>query len=417
MKATISGIRGVVGEDIGPREVARFCAGFAGMLQGGSCVLGRDTRPSGGAFGGAAAAGLAAGGVDVADMGMVPTPVVYREARRYGAGVVVTSSHNPLSWNGLKFVAEGRGVGTAELRRIMDGWHYAAPPYGSRREAGHTYVEDAAGVIGSADGVSVLVDAGGGAATYAAPRLLRRTGCRVDTIHNETPRPDPTAGGLDALAAGSSGYDMGVAFDMDGDRMVLAMDGVVQPPDATLGLGVAAAMRRGHRNFVFSADTSVLVERYVTKRGGTVIRCPVGEANVTRTMAECGAPAGGEGSSGGFILGEFNWCRDGMLAAGLAASLVREGGAREALDETTGSVIMRQKIPGGAAALERVQEHITRMCSEVDTRDGVRGIIDEDSWVLVRVSNTEDVVRVSAEDTNLERCTDIIRDVTRRIRG
>ena len=162
VKATISGIRGMVGEDIGPREVAGFCAGFAGMMDGGECVLGRDTRPSGGALIGAAAAGLAAGGADILDMGVVPTPVVYREARRYGAGVVVTSSHNPLSWNGLKFAVEGRGVGMAELRRIMDYRYGAMKGYGSRRDAGHTYVEDAAGVIGSVDGVRVLVDAGGG---------------------------------------------------------------------------------------------------------------------------------------------------------------------------------------------------------------------------------------------------------------
>ena len=417
MKATISGIRGVVGVDIGPRETARFCAGFAHMLGGGSCVLGRDTRPSGRILGRAAAAGLAAGGVDVADMGVVPTPVVYREARRCGAGVVVTSSHNPVSWNGLKFVTEGRGIHEAELRRIMDGRYRAVRGCGSRREAGHTYVEDAGGVIGRADGVSVLVDAGGGAATDLAPRLLRHVGCRADAIHGGTVRPDPTAGGLDALAAGSSKYDMGVAFDMDGDRMVLAMDGAVQPPDATLGLGVAAAMRRGHRDFVFSVDTSVLVERYVTGRGGTVARCPVGEANVARMMARRGAPAGGEGSSGGFILGGFNWCRDGMLAAGLAASLVHEGVAEGVLGEVTGSAVIREKIRGDATALARVQEYVRHMCSEVDTRDGVRGIIDEDSWVLVRVSNTEDVVRVSAEDSSPERCARTVREIKGMMRG
>ena len=417
MKATISGIRGVVGKDIGPRETARFCAGFAGMLGGGVCVLGRDTRPSGHILGRAAAAGLAAEGLDVEDMGVVPTPVVYREARRCGAGVVVTSSHNPVSWNGLKFVVEGRGIHEAELHNIMDRGYHTVRRCGSRMNAGHAYLEDAGDVTGRADGVSILVDAGGGAATDLAPRLLQRIGCSVDTIRGGMVRPDPTAGGLDALAAGSSKYDMGVAFDMDGDRMVLAMDGAVQPPDATLGLGVAAAMRRGHRDFVFSVDTSVLVERYVTERGGTVARCPVGEANVTRMMAECGAAAGGEGSSGGFILGGFNWCRDGMLAAGLAASLIHEGVANGVLAEVTGSVVMRQKIPGDASALGRVQEYVRHMCSEVDTRDGVRGIIDEDSWVLVRVSNTEDVVRVSAEDSSPERCAHIIQEITRRIRG
>jgi phosphomannomutase len=418
MKATVSGIRGVVGEDLGLREVAAFCGNFAHMMRGGACVLGRDTRPSGEAMARGAAAALAAGGMDVMDMGVAPTPAVFFEARRRGAGVVVTSSHNPVSWNGLKFVNRGRGADHAMMRRIVDGGDSIPPRCGSRTVISSGYVEEAAGVIGSVDGApSVLVDAGGGAAAGMAPRLLRAIGCRVDVMGNDTPRPDPTAGGLEALAAGSATCDMGVAFDMDGDRMVLAVDGAVQPPDATLGLGVAAAMERGHRDFVLSVDTSVLVERYVKERGGTVRRCPVGEANVVGAMAECGAGAGGEGSSGGFILGEFNWCRDGMLAAGLLACMVPGGGMRRALREVTGSAIVRERVRGGASAMAGVLERVEDISSEVDCADGVRGIIDEDTWVLVRVSNTEDIVRVSAEAADMERCREVVRQVSEMVRG
>ena len=408
----------MVGEDLGLREVAGFCGNFARMMRGGACVLGRDTRPSGESMAGAAAAALAAGGMDVMDMGVVPTPVVFFEARRRGAGVAVTASHNPVSWNGLKFVAGGRGADHAMMRRICDGGGGTPPRCGSRTAVSSGYVEEAAGAIGSIDGApSVLVDAGGGAAAGTAPELLRAIGCRVETTSGGVPRPDPTAGGLERLAAGSATCDMGVAFDMDGDRMVLAVDGEVQPPDATLGLGVAAAMERGHRDFVLSVDTSVLVERYISERGGTVRRCPVGEANVVGTMAGCGAGAGGEGSSGGFILGEFNWCRDGMLAAGLLASMVPGGAMRRALREVTGSAIVRERVRGDASALPRVMERMGRISSEVDCTDGVLGIIDEDAWVLVRPSNTEDVVRVSAEAADMERCRGLVRQMSEAVRG
>ena len=418
MKVTISGIRGVVGEELDLREVARFCGNFARMMRGGACVLGRDTRPSGEAMTGAAAAALAAGGMDVMDLGVVPTPAVFFEARRRGAGVAVTASHNPVSWNGLKFVAGGRGADHAMMRRISDGNGGGTSPCGYHTVALSEYVEEAAGTIGRIDGApSVLVDAGSGAAAGTAPRLLRAIGCRVETIPDDVPRPDPTAGGLERLAAGSREYDMGVAFDMDGDRMVLVVDGEVQQPDATLGLGVAAAMERGHRDFVLSADTSVLVERYIVERGGTVLRCPVGEANVVGAMEGCGAGAGGEGSSGGFILGEFNWCRDGMLAAGLLASMVPDGGMRRALREVTGSAIVRERVRGGASSLPGVLERVERISSEVDCTDGVRGIIDEDTWVLVRASNTEDIVRVSAEAADMVRCRELVSQMSEAVRG
>ena len=412
MKATISGIRGVVGEDLTLMDVLRFCGGFAGIIQSGRCYVGRDTRPSGPVLQGMAAAALMGCGVDVHDLGMVPTPVVFRESRGGAAGLVVTSSHNPVGWNGLKFVLEGRGINQPELDEVVRGRGSMDGPWGSSFEATSTYLEDLHRVVGDIPGSpAVLVDGGGGAASEMAPAALRMLGCRTGTIRTEEPRPDPTAGGLERLVAGSSGYDAGVAFDMDGDRMVLVMNGTVQPPDATLGLGVAAALELGHRRFVLSADTSVLVEQYLLERGGRVYRSPVGEANVVAAMAEREAGAGGEGSSAGFILPGFNRCRDGMLAAGLVASMIPDGTAGRVLEEVTGSIIIREKVPGGPETLERIGERMRGISSEVDTADGIRAVLDEPSWVLVRASNTEDVIRISAEAGTLEECRRIVRMV------
>lgn len=409
MKATISGIRGVVGKDLTLRDVLHFCSGFAGIVQSGRCFVGRDTRPSGAMLQGTAMAALMGCGVRVHDLGVVPTPVVFRESRG-AAGLVVTSSHNPIEWNGLKFVLDGRGINQSELDEVVRGRGAMGGPWGSSAEATTSYLEDLHRVVGDIPGSpAILVDGGGGAASKMAPAALEMLGCRTGAIRAEEPRPDPTAGGLERLVAESSGYDAGVAFDMDGDRMVLVMNGVVQPPDATLGLGVAAALDRGHRTFVLSADTSVLVERYILERGGRVYRSPVGEANVVGAMADREAGAGGEGSSAGFILPGFNRCRDGMLAAGLVASMIPDGTAGRVLDEVTGSAIIREKVSGGASTLERMEEGMRGISSEVDTADGIRAVLDESSWVLVRASNTEDAIRISAEAGTFEECSRIVR--------
>lgn len=439
MKKTISGIRGIVGSDIGILDVIRFCGGFAG-LSGGRCVTGRDTRPSGPMMERAAHAGLMEGGVDVYDMGVAPTPVVFREARRIGAGVVVTSSHNPLEWNGLKFVIGGRGINESELPLITGARSSgdatatttvtAAAEPGVRRSHASSYVEEAAEVIGEIGGSPrIAVDVGGGAAAHVAPRLYEKIGCSVSVVNSE-PRsrgPDPTTDGLDGLVSLSRTKDsIGFAFDLDGDRLVLVADGAKQTPDATLGLGIAGALDMGYERFVLSADTSRGVERLIESHGGTHTRAKVGEANVVEEMVKGGAQAGGEGSSGGFILPEFNHCRDGILAGGVIARMLQEdGGARfrEVLGALGGYHIVRTKMPAAGAGMrqrdmiKRASKWLESECSEVQRLDGIRGVIDDDSWVLVRESNTEDAVRLSAESDDAARCEATIRNVRRAMAG
>ncbi|MDE0090673.1 MAG: phosphomannomutase [Thaumarchaeota archaeon] len=445
MKKTISGIRGIVGDDIGIRDVITFCGNFAG-LSGGRCVTGRDTRPSGPMMERAAHAGLMGGGVDVYDMGVAPTPVVFREARRIGAGVVVTSSHNPLEWNGLKFVIGGRGITESELPLITgtrssgDGAQEGAgrdavaaaaatTEPGVRRSHASSYVEEAAGVIGEIGGSPrIAVDVGGGAAAHVAPSLYEKIGCSVSVINSE-PRsrgPDPTTDGLDGLVSLSrTKGSIGFAFDLDGDRLVIVADGAKQTPDATLGLGIAGALDMGYERFVLSADTSRGVERLIESHGGAHTRAKVGEANVVEEMAKVGAQAGGEGSSGGFILPEFNHCRDGILAGGVIARMLQEdGGARfrEVLGMLGRYHIIRTKMPAGAGMrqrdmVERALKWLESECSEVQRLDGVRGVIDDDSWVLVRESNTENAVRLSAESDDVARCEAVIGDVRRVMAG
>ena len=421
LKKTISGIRGIFGEDLGLRHVLEFCSNFASMI-GTKCVIGRDTRPSGSMMMCAASAALMASGVDVHSLGMAPTPVVFREARG-SAGLVISSSHNPLEWNGIKFIINGRGINEQELSRLIRHQQSQASGIGIERDIVSSYAKDAAELVGEIGArPEVVVDIGGGAARWVAPDLLTRLGCSVRVINEEGWQrgPDPTSDSLSGLASATARGGTGFAFDLDGDRLVVVRDGKKQSPDVTLGLGVARALGMGCKRFVLSVDTSVSVERIIRERGGTVVRSKVGEANVVERMLDCQAHAGGEGSSGGFILSEFNYCRDGILASGMISSMLGEPEFGEVLERMEGYRQMREKVSAPSeihdGVIEGLKKALPAEYSETDTQDGIKGIIDEDSWVLVRKSNTEDTIRISAESDSDERCRKIICDMAGLVR-
>ncbi|MGA9230297.1 MAG: phosphomannomutase, partial [Nitrosotalea sp.] len=110
MKVSISGVRGIFGNDLNFKDIIHYCRNFSPLIKSKKCVVGRDTRPSGEIVTNVAVASLLERGISVYNLGISPTPVIFREARKYGSGLIVTSSHNPLEWNGLKFILEGRGI-------------------------------------------------------------------------------------------------------------------------------------------------------------------------------------------------------------------------------------------------------------------------------------------------------------------
>ena len=366
-----------------------------------------------------ASAALMKNGIDVFNLETVPAPVVFREARKYGAGIVVSSSHNPIQWNGLKFIIEGRGINEKELPQIIERQEIPKSKIGTEQDISSSYIEDAKKIIGSLESQpEVIVDIGGGAAKGFAPELLESIGCKVHVINDNLERctrgPDPTADSLSDLVSASSGKEIGFAFDLDGDRLVVVRNGTKQTPDVTLGLGVAKSLELGYKKFVLSIDTSVSVEKYIKENGGTVQRTKVGEANVIEQMIKDNAQAGGEGSSGGFILPEFNYCREGILTSGLISSMLGSVKFDEILDFMESYFQIRDKTAIDAQlhdkVIEKVQTTFEKNYSEVITLDGVKGIIDENSWVLVRKSNTEDIIRVSAESNDESKCKQIVKD-------
>lgn len=419
MKKTISGIRGIFGEDLNLKDVLEFCNNFSSLIESKKCVIGKDTRPSGPMVKDAASASLMKNGIDIFNLETVPTPVVFRESRNYGAGLVISSSHNPLEWNGMKFIIEGRGINEKELPQIIEHQEILKTKVGNEINLSTSYIEDAKKIIGDIENKpAIVIDIGGGAAKGFAPELLKRIGCSVKVINEDisvcTRGPDPTSDNLSELITTTNKKDVGFAFDLDGDRLVVVKDGRKQTPDVTLGLGIAKSLELGYKNFVLSIDTSVSVEKFIKEKGGTVQRSKVGEANVIDLILKNKAQAGGEGSSGGFILPEFNYCREGILTSGLIASMLGTVEFTEILNYMGSYNQIRDKTEIDSnfhdKVIEEIKSKFSKDYSEVITLDGIKGIIDEDSWVLIRKSNTEDIIRVSAESNNIEKCKKIVKE-------
>ena len=408
VKISISGIRGVYGKDFFPEDVIKFCNGFSKLIKTGKCAIGMDTRETGEMIGKLVSATMLERGIDVYNLGITPTPVVFRKAREIGAGIVITSSHNPLEWNGLKFIIDGRGITLDELEIVKNGKNLDKKDIGKEIISDSNYISDAVKIIGKLNKPQqVTIDIGGGAAKTIAPKLLQEIGCQVETINDEldgcSRGPDPTSNELTELV--SKTKDLGFAFDLDSDRVILVMNGGKKSSDITLGLGVVKAIKLGIKKFVLSIDSSLAVEKYIIQHGGKVSRSKVGEANVIQMMIENDAEAGGEGSSGGFILKDFNMCRDGLLTSGLIASMIDDESIQKDIEFFESFSQIRDKVSIESSLHDKIITEIVKKIEgkyKISQMDGIKISIDDNTWSLIRKSNTEDIIRISTESNDGE---------------
>jgi phosphomannomutase len=425
---SVSGLRGIVGADLVPAVVTRYAEAFGRYVAAGggrSVALARDSRQSGPAFVEAAAEGLVAAGMEVVDLGMVPTPTAQLAVEflhgGFAAGIVVTASHNPVEWNALKFVGPGgRFLGKSQAEAffaLVDAGPPAAAgrPGTRRREEGAValHLERVLGLpwldLGAirARRFKVALDCVRGAGATIMPALLEALGCEVCGIDLEPdgrfPRePEPIPEHLGALGAlvRESGSDLGVAVDPDVDRLAL-VDETGHPigEDYTLAFAVRAVLARHPGPVVTNLSTSLVVDDAARACGAVVERAPVGEANVVERMAARGAVVGGEGN-GGVILPEVHLGRDAPVAATLALALLagRGGTVSSLVNSAPRYTIVKAKLPRPDGPLDGAYEALRRAFGEAvaDRQDGLRLALP-DRWVHVRPSGTEPVVRIIAE--------------------
>ena len=435
---SVSGLRGIVGKDIDEAVVTTYAGAFGGFLRargGDKVALARDSRQSGPAFMKAAAAALTSAGVDVLDLGMVPTPTAQMtvELMKLAGGIIVTASHNPVEWNALKFMGPGgRFLTQAEAKeffRLVDDRVRMDRPGPDGR-----VIEDKGAVERHLDRLFALpwLDAGAirarrftvaldcvrGAGAVIMPALLERLGCAVHAINLEPdgrfPRePEPIPEHLGELGdlVRRTGADIGIAVDPDVDRCALVDEtGTPIGEDYTLAFAVRAVLAKKLGPIVCNQSTSLVVEDAARACGQRVFRAPVGEANVVEQMTARKAVVGGEGN-GGVILPDVHLGRDAPVAAALALFLLAQKGVPVSaiVREAPRYVIVKAKLARPAGALDAWYQALRRGMpgAAADTSDGMRLAL-ADRWLHVRPSGTEPVVRIIAEAPSKSEAEELI---------
>ncbi|MDD2614764.1 MAG: phosphoglucosamine mutase [Methanosarcina sp.] len=407
-----SGIRGIANKDITPELALNV-----GLVLGSrkkTAVIGRDPRVSAPMIEHALIAGMTAAGCAVTEIGLVTTPTLAYAAREYECGVMVTASHNPAEYVGIKlWNPDGMAFDSAqqeEIEKAIEDSNFFRVPWneiGKFKEDGNAtrdHMNMIKKLVGSSS-LKVVLDCGCGAGGIITPYLLQELGCEVITLnaqpdgHFPARNPEPNDENLSMLkkAVVDFGADLGIAHDGDADRM-MAVDenGNFVSGDELLAIFGLFECNGSNGKVIVPVDTSMMVDDCL--KGSEIVRTRVGDVYIAEAIKQYGAVYGGE-PSGSWIFPKISYCPDGIYAAAKLVEIVKEkklSELREELpryDTKRGAFLCANEKK--AELMEKVKVELEPLGKVLDI-DGIR--VDSDKgWVLVRPSGTEAKVRITAE--------------------
>jgi phosphomannomutase/phosphoglucomutase len=424
-----NGVRGIVNQDL-TSELALRLAMSLGTLTRGTVAVGQDTRVSGNMLSHAAIAGLLATGCKAINLGIAPTPAVQYFVRdNADAGIVITASHNPREYNGLKLIAgDGTEFGIEGELAVEDVYFKGSLKLADWRETGElsdtnvipAYMESIMGKVNASDikkrGFVVAVDTGCGAGSIVTPFLLSKLNCKVTTINAQidgtfpSRNPEPTEDVLTDLGkiVISNGADLGVAHDGDADRAVFIDEGGnFVNEDVLLAIIVKHVLSKKVGPVVTPVSSSQRIVEVAEAAGGHVIWTPVGSIYVARMMMQVNAVIGGEGN-GGIIFPEHQYCRDGAMTVAKVLEIMTE--RRKKISELVKEIPKRYMDKTKVTCRDRdatMQQIRSSVEGNIDTTDGVK-IWYDDGWLLIRPSGTEPIIRIFVEAETKRRARDLL---------
>ncbi len=441
--ASVSGLRGIVGDGLDPAGVVEFAAAYASDCEPGPIVVAHDGRASAPMFLHAVLAGVTATGREVLVAGATATPTVGVLVRERGAagGIQISASHNPPEYNGLKcFQPAGMVVSAARGRAILEridrrdfGWA-AWDRLGSVHMLEDPDHEHLARVLGIVDVEAirrrrfrVALDASHGAGGRLGAKLLRALGCQP-TILGGVPDgryehpPEPTEANLRDFASivAAVGAEVGFAQDPDADRLALIDEsGRYIGEELTFALAVRHRLTQARGPIVLNLSTSRVAEDLARAADCSVFRTPVGEIHVVERLRAENGLLGGEGN-GGVIDPRVGYVRDSLVGLAVVLDLLASEGRRlsEIVADLPTYAMVKEKYPLGGVAVAELFDRIASAHPEArpDRRDGLR--LDwPDCWAHVRSSNTEPIVRVIAEAPDEARARELADLLGRWVRG
>ncbi len=443
---TVSGLRGIVGENLTPQVAADYGRAFGSFLRSKfsdadklTVCMGRDSRPSGQSLASAVTSGLTTAGIDVIDLGIVTTPTVGIMVKHLACagGIVITASHNPLPYNGIKLLLDnamapppdvaGQIKICFEIRDFFSDDRLKPGRVSANSNADDIHLAKVLRIVDqkaiAKKQFKVVLDSVNGAGGRPGVKLLTALGCKIIPMNTEPTglfahTPEPTAENLTSLcdAVKKAHADIGFAQDPDADRLAIVDEtGTYIGEEYTLALAAKLIFSRqtgsacGERPVVSEVElsrtaaanlsTSRMIDDIAKAAGGRVIRTPVGEANVASAMIKNNCIIGGEGN-GGVIDLRIGPIRDSLVAMAFTLQLLAQTGktVSQLVGEIPRYCMTKYKFPADKAKMKLILDAVKKLFpdAKIDSSDGFRFDFP-DAWIHIRSSNTEPIVRVIVE--------------------
>lgn len=439
-----SGVRGLANVEVTPSLAAEIGAAVATCSEALKVVVGRDTRTSGAMLENATVAGLLSCGANAWQVGIVPTPTLafLTKQLKADAGIMITASHNPPQYNGLKiFNADGMAYDmksqdkieeTIEKRQFKR-TNWADVGTSQRVDETSLYAEAVRRKVKLHRKWHAVVDPGCGATYNLAPQILKSLGCKVTTLNAQADgffparSPEPNAESLEPLAkiVENLGADIGIAYDGDGDRAAFIDErGNFADFDRTLAAyaGHVAKQKTG-ATVVTNVEASMNIEKMVEQNHGKVVRTKVGDVYISEEMKKRKAVFGGE-PCGAWIHPQLHYCPDGILTSALLLQAL-ENEDTELSDFVAQAPVystVRKNIACRNTEKNRIMKQVSESLRsafpehrEMSDVDGVRLVL-ENGWMLVRASGTEPLIRLTVEGESLRTANKIMAKATLQVR-
>ena len=459
---SISGIRGIVGKNLDTEITNHYSSIFSKIQKSGDILLARDSRPHGEAIYDAICKTLVSLDRNVISCGIIPTPTAQYiiKEKKLAGGIVITASHNPIEWNGLKFLdSDGCFLNSEKMKKLLSEEllikRYLIKPFTDIQSMTDEFAKSINkdvqnnDVIDASDAYKnhiqniltlncidinkikyknfkIVVDTVNGAAYKALPELLEKLNCEVIRIHcsNDGTFPrgtEPIPTHLEDLSKAviKNNADIGFATDPDADRLAIVDNhGKAIGEESTLVLALESYLKyyQNSQKIVTNLSTSMAVDVIADKYNSSVQRSSVGEINVVEKMKEIGSAIGGEGN-GGVILEESHLGRDSLVAAALVLNHLAQSNV--AFSQISNNIPRFIMIKDKITLQNNIDFHDIKKLYKNDNvtfieKDGLK-IIWENKWLHIRKSNTEPIIRIISESSNHKTSKELINSIKRNI--
>lgn len=440
-----NGVRGVFGSELTLDLIVDLSYSLSTYYENGPIVVGCDGRESSPIISGIVRSTINSAGVDVSNAGLLPTPCLQYAVKSldYNGGIMITASHNPPEYNGIKPIAADGVEISREDELDVEAIYYSKrfskiDGYGLDFPDPlviNSYLNDVTQLIDIESirkrRFTIALDAGNGVQATVAPLLAERLGCKIvalnSTIDGAFPArgSEPTLDNLQVLSSIVRGTkaDLGVAYDGDGDRSIFCDEkGVVQPGDRTGATIVSHLLTTKHKgaDVVCPINSTMAVSIVANEAGSKVIHTKVGSVEVSREMVKRKSIIGLE-ENGGFMYGKLNEVRDGVMTTALVLDMMAT--EKQTLSTLMSSLPKIFQYKAKFRCNKQKANEVVQSClkhgsfQNVETLDGAKIWIDKETWVMVRPSGTEPLVRMYAESTDETLLDSKVREYRRLIEG